>query len=114
MNDSPGSLDLLSNRVDELEKRVYALEHPETATVRTNVAHAEPQVKVADEPSSIQTGNVFPALGKALLGIAGAYLLRAVAESGPVPQLAVSSVAATYAFAWLIWAARRWAKLMLS
>ena len=29
MNESPGSFELLSSRVDELEKRVHALEHPD-------------------------------------------------------------------------------------
>ena len=44
--------------------------------------------------------------GKAVLGIAGAYLLRAVAESGTVPQLPVLMVAIVYAGMWLVWAVR--------
>ena len=41
-----------------------------------------------------------------MLGMAGAYLLRAVAESGSVPKLAVVALALAYAAMWLVWAAR--------
>ena len=47
-----------------------------------------------------------PVLGKAVLGIAGAYLLRAIAESGPVPKLPVLIVAIAYAAVWMVWAVR--------
>ncbi|HEY2471079.1 MAG TPA: hypothetical protein VGI45_25005 [Terracidiphilus sp.] len=59
-----------------------------------------------DPAASLQTANVFPVLGRAMLGIAGAYLLRALAEAGAVPKVAVAVVAIAYAFAWLVWAAR--------
>jgi len=49
---------------------------------------------------------IVPVVGKAVLGIAGAYLLRAVAESGTVPQLPVLLVAVVYAVLWLLWAIR--------
>ncbi len=45
-------------------------------------------------------------LGRALLGVAGAYLLRAVTEAGILPQLAGTLVGVLYACAWLI-ASRR-------
>jgi hypothetical protein len=41
-----------------------------------------------------------------MLGIAGAYVLRAVAESGSFPKLAVVVLALAYAGTWLIWAVR--------
>jgi hypothetical protein len=47
-----------------------------------------------------------PVFGRALLGIAGAYLLRAAAESGTIPQLPVLIAAIVYAGAWLAWAFR--------
>jgi hypothetical protein len=53
-----------------------------------------------------QAGSIFPVLGKAMLGIAGAYLLRAVAESGSFPKLAVAAIAIAYAGLWLARAAR--------
>jgi hypothetical protein len=49
---------------------------------------------------------VFPVVGKAMLGIAGAYLLRAVADSGSLPQLLVVALALAYAGMWLLWAVR--------
>ena len=51
------------------------------------------------------TGAV-PILGKAVLGIAGAYLLRAIAESGTIPKLPVLIVAIVYAALWMVWAVR--------
>jgi hypothetical protein len=44
-------------------------------------------------------------LGRAVLGLAGAYLLRAAAEIGAAPR-AVAAFAVLYAFAWLVWAFR--------
>jgi hypothetical protein len=41
-----------------------------------------------------------------MLGIAGAYLLRHVAESGVLPQWMVVALALAYAGMWLLWAAR--------
>ena len=49
---------------------------------------------------------MFPVLGKALLGIAGAYVLRALEESSSLPKLAVASAGIAYAFLWLAGAAR--------
>ncbi len=51
-------------------------------------------------------GGIAAVIGKVLLGMAGAYVLRALAESGAVPQLAVVSGALLYAASWLFWAAR--------
>ena len=47
-----------------------------------------------------------PVLGKAVLGIAGAYLLRAISESGKVSPLPLLAVAILYAGMWLVWAVR--------
>ena len=53
-----------------------------------------------------QAGGAFSVLGKSMLGIAGAYLLRAVAESSSLPRLAIAAVAIVYALLWLVAAAR--------
>jgi hypothetical protein len=50
--------------------------------------------------------NIFSVAGRSMLGIAGAYVLRAIAESGSFPRLAVVVLALTYAGMWLVWAAR--------
>ena len=107
MNESPGSFELLSSRVDELEKRVHALEHPDEMKawfVNRTVSAASAASDLG--PDSLVTANVFPLLGRAMLGIAGAYVLRAVAEADVMPRVIVATVAIAYAFAWLAWAAR--------
>ena len=120
----------LNERVRELEQRVVALE---VQSVKQNVAEValeaveapaeqaaarEPEllippllrkmpakggtgVSVAETPAGVIT-----VLGKAVLGIAGAYLLRAIAESGSVPKLPVLMVAIVYACLWMVWAVR--------
>ncbi len=45
-------------------------------------------------------------MGKAMLGIAGAYVLRALAEAGVMPRLLVAAIAIGYAMAWLVAASR--------
>src|SRR5579863_2966977 len=107
MNESPGVLELLSNRMDELEKRVHALENPSS----TAVAEIKPGIvprdtRLENEAESFQTANIFPLVGRAMLGIAGAYLLRALAETGMMPKGVVATVAIAYALAWLLWAGR--------
>src|SRR5208282_398985 len=85
----------LSERLRELERRVSALEGKPA-----NVAAAPPASASVAVPKSRppETWRDFPAanvpagvsvFGKAVLGIAGAYLLRAVAESGTIPRLPV-------------------------
>jgi len=106
MNESSGSFEVLSSRVDELEKRIHALEHPDEvkASAANEVAGAANAVSVAGA-DSFQSANIFPLLGRAMLGIAGAYVLRALAEAGMAPKVMVAAAIA-YAFAWLVWAAR--------
>ena len=107
MNESPGTFELLSDRVEELERRVHALEHPcavTTSAISPVVAAAS--ARLEDEADSLQTANIFPLLGRAMLGIAGAYVLRAIAEAGVMPKGVAAFVAIAYALAWLLWAVR--------
>ena len=59
-----------------------------------------------DYLNSESSARAFPTLGKAVLGFAGAFLLRALAESGSVPKLPVLIIAILYACFWMIWSAR--------
>lgn len=106
MKDSPESLDRLSTRVDELEKRVHALEHAGEVKAVPKASLAQPSRIAAGDAAPLEAGNLFPTLGRALLGIAGAYLLRAIAEANVVSKAIVAAFAILYAFAWLIWASR--------
>lgn len=108
MEDLPDGLTRLAARVEALEQRVCALEHP--AGVMSQAAEQQPSLLVAvegDEAArAATTVSVFSLVGKALLGIAGAYLLRAVAEANVAPSAVVATVAIAYALAWLVWASR--------
>jgi hypothetical protein len=106
----PEVLTRLGIRLETLENRVFILEHPSEACAALPASAPDlvPQVTgQLTEPSSFaQAGATFPVLGKAMLGMAGAYVLRAVAESGSFPKLAVVALAIAYAGMWLIWAVR--------
>ncbi len=102
----PEALDALTSRVDALEQRVHELEHPSEAFAASAAQLPVPSGAQATEESGIeQASSVFPVIGRAMLGIAGAYVLRAVAESSPIPRQAIAAVAIAYAVAWLVWAA---------
>ncbi len=108
----------LTERLRALERRVAALEgHPEES-VPADLAPAEPQSAATAlqrprppatwrgfPPVETPTGAV-PILGKAVLGIAGAYLLRAISESGTIPKLPILIVAIMYAALWMVLAVR--------
>ena len=108
MDDLLEALARLSERLEHLESRVSALEHsPRPDDSHPSPAAAPASGTPASEPIALpQDGGVFPVVGKAMLGIAGAYLLRALAESGSLPQLVVVALALAYAGMWLLWAAR--------
>ena len=105
MDDSFVLLARLTARVETLEQRIAVLEHPSapTAAASAKVIALLP----AEEVFSLkQAGGLFPVIGTAMLGIAGAYLLRYVAESGSFPKLAVVMLALAYGCGWLVWATR--------
>jgi hypothetical protein len=57
-------------------------------------------------PESLQTDRLPYLLGRSLLGLAGAYLLRALTESGSMPAAAGVAAGILYAILWMVWAAR--------
>lgn len=107
------NIEQLSERIRELERRVAALEHsPEKTTPpRSEFAAVAAQTPRPDSsrrafPALEVPSGAVPTLGKAVLGIAGAYLLRAIAESGTIPKFPVLIVAIVYAALWMVWAVR--------
>ncbi len=111
-NGISSAVEQLGERVRELERRVAALENQpdKAASVRTvvkftTVERPKPPDTWRGFPTP-QTPSSVPVIGKAILGIAGAYLLRAVAESGAIPKLPVLLVAIVYACLWLVRAVR--------
>lgn len=101
-------LERLTEKVEELEARLSALEHRSAAMGHPVVRPASPATLPPSPLDSLsipwQSGGL-ATVGRVFLGMAGAYLLRALAESGVLPQLAVVAVALAYAVAWLVWAA---------
>lgn len=98
----------LTARLEALEQRVLELEHPSAVLATATVAKRalDPGPVPAVEAGPVATaGGMFAVLGKALLGIAGAFLLRALVEAGTFPKLVVV-LAVLYAGAWLVGATR--------
>ncbi len=108
MNDLPDEIERLEKRLEALERRVHALERP----VAARWPHPSPELEAAPAPQAAAAtplapaGSMFSVLGSAMLGIAGAYVLRAVEAASSLPKLAVASAGIVYAFLWLVWAAR--------
>ena len=89
----------LALRVEEIELRL-----------EIRASGAEPQV---EPPPAVQgsglenaTVSVLPLAGRSLLGLAGAYLLRALTEGGVLSPGAGVAIGILYAVLWLVWAAR--------
>lgn len=117
MSDQPDTIDRLTERLEDLERRVDALEHPLAArwphsALETESTPNSPPIPV--KGVALQSASVFALMGRAMLGIAGAYLLRAVAETGSFPKLVVAWAGIVYAFLWLVWAARTRAESQLA
>ncbi|MFZ0802381.1 MAG: hypothetical protein WAN70_09455, partial [Terriglobales bacterium] len=100
----------LSQRIRELERRVSTLEGQPDIKIPVapaTVGGAQPATEPGRGfPTPNLSSGVLPVFGKAVLGIAGAYLLRAVAESGTIPKLPLLIAAIVYAGMWLVWAVR--------
>jgi len=105
-------LESLVHAISDLRRRVEALERQSfIAPVEAEPlfqAHA-PAPLSADLSSGLLAG-----LGRVLLGIAGAYLLRAITEANLLPHLAGALAGVLYACVWLVVAQRasassRWA-----
>lgn len=98
-------LEQVYERLNDLERRIATLETQREA--RGN-APVETLIGVLPKKKEKQAGStsVVPILGKGVLAIAGAYLLRAIAESGAAPRWIMLVMGIAYASAWLVWAVR--------
>ena len=97
----------LVEEVRDLRTRVARMEAAigmtaPAAAVTTPPDTPSPQVPgILESPTSL-----LPVLGRALLGLAGAYLLRALTEAETfTPRMGVA-IGLVYAMLWLVWAAR--------
>jgi hypothetical protein len=106
--DVSSRLEELSARLTELERRVHDLEHPwqmHSPPLEPPAAPTIANLGPSEAPSAQPQPGVFSVFGRAVLGIGGAYLLRAAAESGTLPPRIAVALALAYATAWLVWAA---------
>jgi hypothetical protein len=93
--------DDVAREIHDLQRRVAALESRVSEPL--GAGSAGPAAAL-DAPET--STEFLPALGRALLALAGAYLLRALVEAETVPTRAGVAIGIVYALAWLIWAAR--------
>ncbi len=112
---APEVLEQLSGRVEELERRVSQLEQRGMiASPGADQAHGRPQPGTTTEkPAAPERATGLAALGPvvtvagvALLGIAGAYVLRALAGASVVARPLLGFLGAAYAAAWAVAATR--------
>jgi len=100
----------LTRRIVELEARVSALENPSPPSPSRSASATtfEPAQSAAAlvRTDSGASGNVIAVLGKAVLAMAGAYLLRAIAESTPSARFPMLLAGIVYACGWMAWAVR--------
>jgi hypothetical protein len=113
-------LEDVSRSVEELRRRVALLEMG-GATTRAQLSpipRASPVACVAPEGREAvaaleleeEAENLVPLLGRCLLGLAGAYLLRALTESGFLPGALGPLIGIAYASLWLLLALRKTAE----
>jgi hypothetical protein len=113
-DDLSARLQELSRAYADLERRVHALERepdrepaPELPLETAGPAPAVLAGAGGGEAIAGEAANLAPLIGYAFLGLAGAYLLRALTESGAIPRAAGAAVGVLYAAWWLYLAARR-------
>jgi hypothetical protein len=106
-------IEQLNERLQELERRVVALERrgeiPASAAaenLKVGIPQETGRVIPKEKEKRSGSTSVVPVLGKAVLAIAGAYLLRAVAESGAAPRWIMLVAGIAYSGFWLVWAVR--------
>ena len=108
MNNLSDAVERLTRGMEALERRVSALEisRPPPRLSPLQPAPAAPASNATEKLSPAGNSALFAVLGKAMLGIAGAYLLRAAVQSGALPRWPVIAVSIAYALVWLIPATR--------
>ncbi len=107
----------LTERVTSIERSLRLAEAhiapPEASSETGHTLAAESGILSSSHPLE-QAAGLLPLIGRALLGIAGAYLLRALTEAGALPDRVGIAAGIVYAGSWLMWAARVPAKETLA
>src|SRR5215467_2481054 len=105
-DDLASALERINARIDELESRLSALEQRPASNSFPRTVPQSPVIALSHPLalSQARAPGAVAAVGRLFLGIAGGYLLRALAESGALPQIAMMVLAMAYAAGWLVWA----------
>jgi hypothetical protein len=88
---------------EDLERRIARIE--QHLRIGAEI-RAEPSVPIAPRAPPQIDAAFFPIVGRCLLGLAGAYLLRALTEAGKLAPGTGVAAGILYALLWLVWAAR--------
>ena len=102
-------LEVLRAQVQDLERRVAALEKEKQSAsglAAPSATTTRPETLQIDLTAPASPLSVVSILGRAVLGMAGAYLLRAAVESEVIPKLAVVVAALVYAWVWQFFSVR--------
>ena len=103
----------LSRALAELSERVRVLEGRGVAEAPARDDLPREEVRASQEetvPSTLaapSAGGIAALAGRAVLVLAGGFLLRAVSDAGIAPKLAVALVGMLYAATWMLMALRR-------
>jgi hypothetical protein len=104
-DESASLLAEFARRIGDLERRVLALES--TAPSIRPAPIPSTQVSISTQPPTVRLpAGTISILGRAVLGIAVAYLFRAASESAILPRLVLVIAAIFYSALWLILAVR--------
>jgi hypothetical protein len=98
----------LAARLDQIEARLAEVER-RLGLAREAAAGASAGAEAGAELPALalpEAGSLPGLAGKSLLGLAAAYLLRALTESGRLAPAVGVALGLLYALAWLVWAAR--------
>ena len=97
----------LESELRDLARRVAQLErHTGLLESLPSLPAAPPELAVSGALAPGETAGLIAVAGRALLGLAGAYLLRALTEAGTLPASFGIGIGIAYAMGWLAWAAR--------
>jgi hypothetical protein len=100
-------LEQLASRLDAVERRLAALEGLSPAAVPGGAtAPAVPAEALADGAPAPSFGGVLALTGRSLLILAGAFVLRTLAETGVLPPALGAALGVLYGAAWLFFADR--------
>jgi len=96
----------LTSRVQRLELRLAALEGRAEAVPAASPPIAEVPAAAAAAAPTAFLGSTLGLVGRSLLVLAGAFVLRSLTEAGTLPQVLGAALGIAYGIAWLVFADR--------